>query len=403
MRELLLKKEQRVEMILFMILVAMVALGNGLSDSVYSNYFKEVYDVTTFQRGLIEFPRELPGVVCAFVIAFMSVWGDVKTALLAQGLSIFGVAILGIFTPSFVVMCFFLFVASLGMHVFLPLQDAIGMELAEPDRVGERMGQYASVKAFFSFVAGVIVFVGFRYGFLSFSTDTKWVFMIAVGAFVVAFVTCIALLAKVKMETKERKKVKLFFRKEYKYYYFLTILHGVQKQIALVYGSWVVVDLLLKGADIMALLILIASFICVFFMRAIGGWIDRFGIKVMMFVDALSFIFVYVIYGCVVWGISQGFLPNEGISVMVVYVLFILDRMSMQIGMVKSVYLRSIALNPTDITPTLSTGTSLDHIVAIIAAIICGYIWTNFGSHWVFFLAATFSLGNLYVAFQIDK
>ncbi len=400
MKELM-KKEQRVEMILFMILVAMVALGNGLSDSVYSNYFKEVYDVTTFQRGLLEFPRELPGVVCAFVIAFMSVLGDIKTAIFAQVLSIVGIAVLGIFTPTFGVMCFFLFIASLGMHIFLPLQDAIGMALAEPDRVGERMGQYASVKALFSFIAGGIVFVGFRYGLLSFGTDTKGVFIIAVFAFVIALITCIILMVKVNLGNTERKKVKLFFRKEYKYYYLLTILHGVQKQIALVYGSWVVVDLLLKGADIMALLILIASFICVFFMRAIGDWIDRFGIRAMMFVDALSFIFVYVIYGCVVWGISQGVLPNEGISVILVYVLFVLDRMSMQIGMVKSVYLRSIALDPSEITPTLSTGTSLDHIVAITAAIVCGYIWTNYGSHWVFFLAATFSLGNLYVAFKI--
>lgn len=397
------RKEQRIEMILFMILVAMVALGNGLSDSVYSNYFKEVYDITTFQRGLIEFPRELPGVVCAFLIAFFSIWGDIKTAILAQGLSIFGVAVLGIFTPSFAVMCFFLFIASLGMHVFMPLQDSMGMALAEPDRVGERMGQYASIKALFGFIAGIIVFVGFRYGALSFDTDIKWVFILAVGAFTIAFVTCIILLTKVNLGTPKRKKVRLFFRKEYKYYYLLTVLNGVQKQIAIVYGSWVIVDLLLKGADIMALLILIASFICVFFMRAIGGWIDKYGIRTMMFVDALSFIFVYVIYGFVVLGINTGALPDEGLSVMLVYVLFILDRMSMQIGMVKAVYLRSIAIDPADITPTLSTGTSLDHMVAIIAAICCGYIWTNFGCHWVFFLAATFSLGNLYVAFHLKE
>ena len=46
----------RPELFLFFVLLSAVALGNGLSDAVYSNYFKEVYQVTAFQRGLIEFP-----------------------------------------------------------------------------------------------------------------------------------------------------------------------------------------------------------------------------------------------------------------------------------------------------------------------------------------------------------
>ena len=75
----------------------------------------------------------------------------------------------------------------------------------------------------------------------------------------------------------------------------------------------------------------------------------------------------------------------------------------MQIGVVKSVYLRSIAVKPEEITATLSTGTSLDHVVAIIAAQISGVVWTVWGPQWVFFLAAFFSLGNLFVAWRIPK
>jgi len=57
-------KQMKPGVFLFFVLVAAVALGNGLSDGVYSNYFKEVYQITAFQRGLIEFPRELPGLCC---------------------------------------------------------------------------------------------------------------------------------------------------------------------------------------------------------------------------------------------------------------------------------------------------------------------------------------------------
>jgi len=77
----------------------------------------------------------------------------------------------------------------------------------------------------------------------------------------------------------------------------------------------------------------------------------------------------------------------------------------MQFGMVNSIYLRSIAWDHEEVTSTLSMGISLDHVVSILAAIAGGYVWTKWGSHWVFFIAAAFSLGNLYVAYcvQPDK
>jgi MFS family permease len=129
---------------------------------------------------------------------------------------------------------------------------------------------------------------------------------------------------------------------------------------------------------------------------------DRFGIKRMMYLDALTFIIIYIIYGFVVWGIVEGVLPDHGWSVWFIYLLFIADRLSMQIGMVNSIYLKSIALDPEEVTSTLSTGISLDHLVSITAALIGGVVWSTWGSQWVFFLAAAFSLGNLYVAIKVQ-
>lgn len=47
-------------------------------------------------------------------------------------------------------------------------------------------------------------------------------------------------------------------------------------------------------------------------------------------------------------------------------------------------------------------GVSLDHVVSILAAICGGFVWSQWGSHWVFFMAAAFSLGNLYVALRVQ-
>ncbi len=402
------KKGISMSMFLFIILICIASFGNGLSDSVYANYYKEAYNVTASQRAFIEFPRELPGVLCVFVIAALSFIGDLRIAVIAQILACIGVMALGLFAPSFTVMLIFLFTNSLGMHIFMPLQDGIGMALAEPDRVGERMGMYASFRTAILFLTGIIVFFGFRFGIFSFGGQTTTIFIVSGISFALATFIAILLVKQAKkdnvLQVKQKKKFKLIFRKEYKFYYILTILHGVQKQIAYVFGSWVVIDMLLKGADVMSVLSIVSSFIGIFFLKYIGKLMDKLGIKFMMYLDALTFIIIYVLYGFIVWGIAENAIPQSGWPVIVVYGLFVLDRLSMQIGMVKSVYLKKIAVKQSEITSVLSTGISLDHVVAIIAAQICGFIWELYGAHWVFFLAATLSLGNLFVAWRIkDK
>ncbi len=397
------KPINKTAILIFFMLIAAVSFGNGLSDTILANYFKDAYNVSAMQRAFIEFPRELPGILCVFVISALSFIGDIRIAFIAQVLTCFGIAILGIFSPSFTIMLIFLFIYSLGMHVFMPLSDSIGMSLAEPDKVGIRVGQYGSVKTAFMFLAGILTFFGFRYGWFSFKTPIKLTFIFSAVAYAVAAVLAIMLIVVTKQKKVMYKKASLsfVFKKEYKYYYMLTILHGVQKQIAIVFGQWVIVDLLLKGADIISILTIVGSFLSIFLFRYVGKWIETKGIRFMMFLDGWSFIFVYVIYGIAVMLIVENIVPSHTIMVFIIYVLFILDRLSMQVGVVKSVYLRSIATDKTDVTKALSTGISLDHVMSIIAAQICGLIWQIFGAHWVFFFAAALSLGNIFVARKI--
>ena len=47
---------------LFTLVVILVAIMSGFSSQIYTNYFKEVYNVTSVQRGFLEIPRESPGI-----------------------------------------------------------------------------------------------------------------------------------------------------------------------------------------------------------------------------------------------------------------------------------------------------------------------------------------------------
>ncbi|WP_113674406.1 MFS transporter [Vallitalea guaymasensis] len=390
------------EMVIYFIILALTALGLGLSNDIFSNYFKDAYNITAYQRGIIEFPRELPGMLCIFVVTALSFMGDIRLSIIAQILSFIGIAVLGFITPTFSVMLIFLFINSMGMHLFFPLQDSIGISLIDDEKIGKRMGQYKGVFTAFSMVAAIMVFVGFRTNVFSFTTKIKYIFVIDAVIFLVIIVLFVYLLKLLKRPLVKKKKLKFVFRREYKYYYILAIMHGVQKQIMVVYGPWVLIDILNKKADTLAILMMIGSFIGIFFIPAVGRWLDRFGVKKLLYADALSFIGVYVAYGLITTGFDTGKLPLVGLPVILAYSLIIIDKMSMQMGMVKTVYLRSIAVDMSDITPTLSMGISMDHVVSILCAYIGGIIWSAWGPQYIFFFAATLSLVNLFVAKKVQ-
>lgn len=386
---------------LFLVIVALSALGAGMYGEVLSNYFKEVYNVDAYVRGLIEFPRELPGVLTILFIAFLSRFSDIRISLVAQLLSLIGCITLGLVTPSFGIMLVFVFIYSAGAHLNMPLQESIGMSLMKEGSMGTQMGQYKGIATAFAMVASAAVFVGFRYGLFSFVTDTKWIFVVSSVFMVIAVGLILLLDYIVHKPIKSDKRIKFIFRKKYNYYYTLVVMFGLQKQIMLVYGPWVLIDLLGKKADTIAMLGILGSFVGMFFMPALGRWIDRFGIKTLLYADAYSFIGVYLAYGLLTAAFVEGWLPMEGVPLLLAYSLFITDRMSNQMGMIRTLYLRKIAEHPSDIMPTLSLGLSMDHIVSILCAFLGGIIWSAWGPQYIFFFTAAVSFVNVYVAHKV--
>ncbi len=389
------------ELYLFFAVIVAVNLAAGFSEGLFSNYFKEVYFTDASQRGLIELPREMPGVITFFLISALAFLGDITIAIMAQGIAAFGLMILGLVTPTFGVMLVFLFINSLGVHLYMPLRDSIGMSLSEPDQVGKRMGQFGGISYAVLLVAGLTVFFLFRFGVFSLTSRIKWPFVIAAIFYLIAMLLMIQLKLKTGGVRTKREKIKWIFRKEYKYYYLLAIVFGVQKQVMLVFGPWVLIETLGQRVDTIVLLGIIASTLGMFFMPQLGKWIDRFGVKKLLYADALSFIFVYLCYGVLSHGFNVGVLAKIGLPVIITCALFVIDRLSSQMGIIRVIYLKSIALTPSDVTPTLSLAMMMDHIVSIIVGVSGGKLWMTFGSHYIFYAVAALSLVNLVVAILV--
>ena len=394
----------KTELWVFFIIVAIYGIAMGMSDSVISNFFKDAYDVTAVQRGFLEFPRELPGVICFLVIAFTAALGDVRLAIIAQALAMIGSFVLGLFTPSFAIMAIFVFVHSLGNHIHIPLQDGIGLSIIGDKDVGKRMGQYNGIRTAFAMAAGILIFFGFRTGFFSFQTQIKLPFIIGGFGFLGVLILYFLLLKKYKVQGEARKKqFQIIIRKEYTLYYILAILVGVHRQIMVVFGPWVLIEILNQGADTLALLGIIGSFIGMFLLPAIGRWADRYGTKIILFSEGVLFILVYVAFGVLSNAFRTGTLLMAGIPILITYGLFVFERLTMQLGIARVMYLKSITSDPADITPTLSTGLSMDHVISIVCAYLGGVVWFNYGPHYVFYIAAGFSVVNVVVALLIKK
>lgn len=149
---------------LFAAVVVITALAGGLSNGIFSNYFKDAFDVTALQRGFLETPRESGGVLCAFIFIGVGFMSDAVLGIVSEILMAVGIAVMAFFQPDYAVMTAFLVIHSAGQHLFMPVNDSIGMGLAEADKGGETLGRLKKCNDIAAMAAGILVFIGFKAG-----------------------------------------------------------------------------------------------------------------------------------------------------------------------------------------------------------------------------------------------
>ena len=373
--------------ILFTFITICVAIMSGLSSQIFTNYFKEVYNVTSIQRGFLEIPRETPGVICMFIITGLASLGDIKIALISQLLVAVGLTVMGTMSPSYGGMMIFLFIASLGQHIFMPLNDAIGMSLSENGKVGQTLGKFKSYSTLFSLITSLLVFVGFKNGFFSFKSKIIVPFVISVAAAIAAAIL-LGFMNQHVPKSSEKVKQKLILRKEYLPYYLVTLAYGCQKRIKLVFGPWVIADLMLQGADTLSLLAIGTHFIGIALANVIGRMLDKLGITVSLIVEGIYIILSFSAMGYMAGGFASGKFTSGGHAMYIAFAVYIVCNLFDQFNSVHAYLMRSIAKDPSEITSTLSVGLSVDHVLAVVVSSVFGIIWSKAGAQYVFYICS---------------
>lgn len=195
------------------------------------------------------------------------------------------------------------------------------------------------------------------------------------------------------------KGYKLIFKKEYSLFYVLNILYGARKQIFLTFAPWVLIKIFNQGVSTFAMLGFIIAGLSIFFKPFVGYLIDKYGERFVLASEAIILIFV-----CIGYGVSKAFFEGIGkgeLAIIFIFACYVVDQMLMASTMARATYLRRIAVEPSDISPSLAMGTTLDHALAMFIPWIGGMIWNLWGYEFVFFAGAFIAVLNLIVASRI--
>ena len=123
----------------FFISIIFWGIAAGCFTAVLNNYLADVRHMGAYDRGLLEFFRELPGLMLVFIILFMHRISDWK--ILKVGTLVAAVGVAGLVMASNKVLIILLItVWSTGEHILMPVRSSIAMRIAREGMAGRALG-----------------------------------------------------------------------------------------------------------------------------------------------------------------------------------------------------------------------------------------------------------------------
>lgn len=380
-------KQSSRELILFASAAMILGMALSMMNATFNNFLNERFALSGFERSFLEFPRELPGFLVVFVSAALWFLGSRRLGVFSILLASIGAFLIGFASPAYWVMVMWLFIYSMGDHLFMPIASTIGMELAREGQDGRRLGQLNAIRNAAAIGGSFLVFVGFRY----FGFTFEITFAIAAAFFLLA---AFLLYQMTPAKVAERRSY-LQLHREYKLYYALNVLSGARKQLFITFAPWVLVQVFEQPTQIMATLFTIGGVIGILFQPLLGWAIDKFGERFVLSAEAVILVVV-----CIGYGFARFVFPPD-VAFLVVCVAFLVDQMIFSVGMARATYMKKIAKQPDDIQPALTAAVTIDHIFSISAALVGGVIWGTFGFQYVFLMGAGLAIINFFTALQV--
>ena len=362
--------------------------ASGIFTATLNNYLSEIHHLGAEARGWLELPRELPGFLIMFVAgAMLTVFRETQMAAAAMLLTALGAVGLGYLAPTHAALVVFIIIWSLGDHIIFAVEGPIGLKLAKGGKEGRRLGQFGGARNLGTILGVGVIFVLAR----TLGDRFSLFYAIAAGSALIAGV----LYAGLDVGRGEKPSRRWVFKKKYRLFYVISALFGIRKQIFLAFGAWVLVEIHGVSVSTIALLYFIAATLGVVLRPLLGEVIDWLGERTVLAADELLLLGI-----CLTYAFAGEIFSGNGV-LLALYGAYILDIILFALRVARTTYLKKIADDPNDITPTISMGITIDHAVAMTLPILSGYIWEAYGFQWVFILAGSIAFVGFFVCLRI--
>lgn len=355
------------------------AFGFAVYNGLFQNFFREVLHGEPAQLGVLESLREVPGLLTAFTAGTLAMLSETRLGSLALLISAAGIAATG-FASSYWPLVAITVFWSVGMHLWFALSPAITLALSGGKEGGRHLGRMAGIGA----VAVLVGLAATRA--VKPYVDYRYLFLVAGALIFVAGV----LASFISRTERPANGPRLLLRKEYGLYYWLTFLEGCRRQIFGTFAPFVLILVYRTRVETMLTLALINAAVSTMAAPIIGRWIDRVGERRMLTIYYVALIAVFTGYALI---------PH----VRVLYGLYILDNLLFAFAIAITTYLNGI-IRPGDMTPTLTMGTTMNHVAAVVVPVTGGILWNMLGDFRIpFWIGIGLLLLSLDAARRIGK
>jgi MFS family permease len=381
----------------FLSALLLSGVATGLVRGIQDNFLAEMVHIDAFERGIVEFFRELPGLLLVFFLAWMYRFTENRIFKIGVALMFAGLAGLLLAGTGKVIVIIFMVIYSSGEHIIMPVRTSISLDLANKNKGGASLG-ITSALGHGGNIVGFLIVTGVFFLFSRFGIERLFRFK-AIFAASAALMLAASLVALAMSEKGPRvKRRRFYFARKFFKFYMLEVFYGARKQIFITFAPYVLI--LNYGADTSVISLLLAACALFSFIASplIGKLIDRVGYKIIMVTDTLILMVV-----CFFYGFSHRLFPIRT-AFYVVCVNYILDGIISVASMASNVYVQDIAADQEEITATISTGISVNHVISIIIALLGGLIWKLLGIEALFTCSALLGFCNtLYAATITSK
>ena len=195
-----------------------------------------------------------------------------------------------------------------------------------------------------------------------------------------------------------RARPSFYFRRKYAKFYALELFYGARKQVFFTFGPFVLIKLYGMETKDIALLFGLSAFLTALWGgRLIGRLADRWGYRNVMVWDTVVLFFV-----CLLYGFAKDVFPPR-VALAVVCVNYILDAILSNASIATNLYARTLSDSQEELTATLSSGISVNHVITVFYAVFGGWVFDRFGAGALFSTAAVMALANSAFALTVPK